>query len=400
MNGAQLGMLGISRPPALISKNAARSCLLILGLTVGLSQACFAQDRPGPGRVTLYGIADTGVEMVTNVGDSRRTAVRMPSVTGSTNSRWGIKGQEPLGGSLKTVFTLEGGLNLRDGSLPLGKSLFGRQAWMGLQGHYGALTLGRQYTMTILALRGANLLGPDIYTGIGSFDSYIPSRNDNAIVYKGTWHGFTAGASFSFARDMNGSISDEGSCAGGPGLACHGWSAMLRYDAERFGVSASYEQQRGGPEAAASFLNGVPALAFTDSSDTDTHIQLNGHYAAGAFQIGGGWMGRWVHTSDAGNATPNVQSHQFFLTAAYHLTSAVTVDGGVFRVINHVQDARGTILVARTTYAFSKRTAVYGQAGYLFNSARATYELSQGPGATPPMGANQLGLMVGLRHAF
>jgi predicted porin len=360
---------------------------------MGLSQASFAQ-----GKVTLYGVADTGLELVTHVGPASRTIVRIPSVTGSVNSRWGITGQEPLGGGLKTIFTLEGGLNLRDGSLPLGKSLFGRQAWGGLQGPYGVLSLGRQYTMTYWALHGANLLGPDIYNGIGSFDSYIPSRADNAIAYKGMWHGFTAGATFSFARDVNGTTSDEGTCAGGSGKACREWSAMLRYDADHFGVAASYEQQRGGPGATTSFWHGLSPMAFANPKDRDTRMQLTGHFATGAFELGGGWMGRWVQTVD--NDTPTVQSNQLYLTAAYHFSPAFTLDGGIYRIVDSVEDARGTILVARATYAFSKRTAVYGQAGYLFNSPHATFELSQAPGATPEMGTNQLGLMVGLRHAF
>lgn len=97
----------------------------------------------------------------------------------------------------------------------------------------------------------------------------------------------------------------------------------------------------------------------------------------------------------------DVKSDQYYLTAAYQFTTQFTFDGGLYRIINKQQDARGTISVLRGTYALSKRTSLYLQTAYLSNSAQAAYTLSQGgAGASPGRGMNQWGTMIGMRHAF
>jgi predicted porin len=372
------------------------SAVAVFGISA--SATSFAQSS-----VTLYGVLDKGVEMVTHANANGNTVVRLPTITGALPSRLGLRGVEDLGGGISTVFVLESGISLLDGSLLQGGRLFGRQAWVGFQGPYGMLSFGRQYSMTFWALQDSDLLGPDIYGGVGSFDSYIPNaRSDNTIAYKGTWNGITAGATYSFGRDATGTGNSpgQGTCPKSSNLtACRQWSVMLRYDAPHFGVAAAYEEQRGGPSAEASFFDGVAPFALTDPGDKDVRMQLNGYVLAGTLKIGGGWLGRQVNTVAA--ALPNVHSNIFYLTASYPVTPAFIVDGGIYRIVNGQQDARGTIIAIRTTYLLSKRTAVYWQGGYLFNSAHASYTLSQGgPGATPGAGMGQLGLMIGVRHSF
>ncbi|HEY4804718.1 MAG TPA: porin [Paraburkholderia sp.] len=133
--------------------------------------------------VALYGILDTGIEYVTHANRDGDRLVRMPGITGEMPSRWGLRGTEQLGGGLSTVFVLESGFNVRGGDSGQGGRLFGRQAWVGLQGPFGTLSFGRQYTMTFWALQDSDLLGPDIYGGTGTFDNYVPNaRSDN------TWY--------------------------------------------------------------------------------------------------------------------------------------------------------------------------------------------------------------------
>ena len=146
--------------------------------------ACCALAAPGAhaqSSVTLYGIIDTGVEYVSHANAAGDHVVRMPGVTGELPSRWGLRGTEDLGGGYQAVFTLESGFNVRGGDLGQGGRLFGRQAFVGLKSGFGTLAFGRQYTMTYLALQGADIIGPDIY-GLGSFDAYVPNgRADNAV---------------------------------------------------------------------------------------------------------------------------------------------------------------------------------------------------------------------------
>jgi len=367
---------------------------------LGVSVTSFAQ-----GSVTLYGILDTGVEYVSHANAAGDSVVRMPGITGELPSRWGIRGSEDIGGGWSTVFTLESGFNTRNGGLNQGGRLFGRQAWVGLAGPYGSLGFGRQYTMTYWALADADLLGPDIYGGTGSFDQYIPSaRSDNTVVYKGTFSGLTFGATWSFGRDAAGAGNSpgQGTCVGpvpGSSQTCREWSTMLRYDFNGYGVAGAYDEQRGGPGAAANFFDGTAPFALSDPGDKDVRMQLNGYGHIGPVKLGGGWLGRRVETVSP--ATPDVRSNLFYLTAAYNLTPAFIVDGGVYRIVNRQDDTRGTIGALRTTYLLSKRSAVYLQGAWLSNSAHAQYTVSQGGGGTTPAaGVGQLGVMAGIRHSF
>jgi predicted porin len=355
--------------------------------------------------VTLYGILDTGIELVTHAGPTDDKVIRMPGITGSVPSRWGLRGTEDLGGGYAAIFTLENGFNTRSGDINQGGRLFGRQAWVGVSSRYGNLTFGRQYTMSYWAIVDADQLGPDIYGGVGSIDAYIPNaRSDNTVAYKGTFSGVTVGGTYSFGRDSAGTDNSpgQGTCAGsipGDSNACRQWSALLRYDASAFGIAASYDEQRGGPGAAANIFNGIAPIPLTNSGDKDARTQLNGYFKVGQLKVGGGWLGRRVETVSPTLA--DVRTNIFYLTGTYYVTPTVVVDGGVYRTIDTDQDTRATITALRGTYLLSKRTGVYLQSGYVFNSAKARYTLSQGgPGTTPNAGVGQLGVMAGIRHAF
>ncbi|KWF32787.1 hypothetical protein WL88_25955 [Burkholderia diffusa] len=354
--------------------------------------------------VTLYGVVDAGVEYVSHAGPGGKSLIRMPANTGELPSRWGIRGDEDLGGGMHAIFTLENGFNVRAGDLNQGGRLFGRQAWVGISGPFGAVTLGRQYTMLYWAMVDADIIGPDLYSA-GSFDNYIPNaRSDNTIAYKGTFRGLTVGATYSFGRDSagTGNSPGQGTCVGSvPGMAsaCREWSAMVKYDTEWFGVAAAYDEQRGGAGAAASFFDGAAPIPLTDPADKDARVQLNGYTKLGKLRLGGGWIGRRVVTNNA--TSPDARSNLFFVGASYQLTPFVLLDGEAYRIVNAQQDSRGTLGTLRCTYLLSKRTAVYAQTAYLENSAHAQYAISLGgPGATPPAGKSQLGVNIGIRHFF
>lgn len=373
---------------------------LAMAALVALSGAAHAQSS-----VTLYGVIDTGLEFLTHADAVGDRLVRMPGLTGSMPSRWGLRGTEALGGGINAIFTLEDGFNTRAGDINQGGRLFGRQAWVGVSSPYGALTFGRQYTMSFWAVLDADALGPDIYGGIGSLDSWIPNaRSDNTVAWKGTFGGFTFGATWSFGRDAGGTGNSpgQGTCTGsipGNAAACREWSALARYDVASWGVAASYDEQRGGPGASANLFNGAAPFALTDSGDKDARTQLNGYVKFGGLKVGGGWLGRRVQTIVP--ATPSVRSDTYYATAAYTVTPFTIVDGGVYRTIDTQQDTRATLVALRGTYLLSKQTSVYLQSGYLFNSAKARYTLSQGgAGATPGAGMGQLGVMAGIRHLF
>jgi predicted porin len=115
---------------------------------------------------------------------------------------------------LNAIFTLEGGFAIDTGTTAqtgtnAGSRLFGRQAWAGLQGGWGAVVAGR------IALLSSGTGSFDIFgnvdpylTGFGdsglqnTFSSANALRVDNAVGYVSpTFAGFKGGVMYSFNVD-------------------------------------------------------------------------------------------------------------------------------------------------------------------------------------------------------
>ncbi|RDS97914.1 porin, partial [Burkholderia contaminans] len=64
--------------------------------------------------VTLYGIVDQSIRYTTHADASNDASVQMTNGA-ITNSRWGLKGSDALGGRLNAIFRREGGLAPRHG---------------------------------------------------------------------------------------------------------------------------------------------------------------------------------------------------------------------------------------------------------------------------------------------
>ncbi|EGC99278.1 porin, partial [Burkholderia sp. TJI49] len=109
--------------------------LLIAGCGVSLVSLAHAQSTA----LTLWGQVDSGITYISNKrgGASWGTASGIGSPT-----RWGLRGNEDLGGGYRAVFALESGFNVNTGALIKTNTLFDRQAYVGLDGPLGTLTLG------------------------------------------------------------------------------------------------------------------------------------------------------------------------------------------------------------------------------------------------------------------
>ncbi|MDP3841204.1 MAG: porin [Oxalobacteraceae bacterium] len=337
-------------------------------------------------QTVIYGIVDTGIEYVTNTNSAGKSLVKMPSVTGSFPSRLGFKGTEDLGGDLKAIFVLETGFSPDTGVQGQGR-LFGRQVYVGLKNSYGTLMFGRQVNMTYLSMLKADVMGPNIH-GIGSLDGYLPnSRSDNAIAYLGKFADVTVGATYSFGRDASAAGGPAGTnCAGevaGDAKACRQVTALLAYDTKSFGVATAYDKLYGGPGAAG---------GLTNSSFNVERISLNGYAMFGEAKVGLGLIKRKTHTASDNTAD------LYYLGVSYPFANDWVLDTQVSRLnVKNSPDA-STLLTARATYNFSKRTAVYASAGHIRNDGTAA--IAAGAGDTVGAGMNQTGIMTGIRHSF
>lgn len=362
-------------------KKMMRGAAVLLG---GLgASAAMAQSN-----VTVYGLLDSGLVYTTNINAAGDSIVKMPSLTGTFPSRLGFRGTEDLGGGLQALFVLETGFGLDTGVMGQGARLFGRQANLGLKGSFGTVTIGRQVNMTYLAGMKADVLGPNLFA-IGSIDPYLPNaRSDNAIGYMGNFSDFTVGATYSLGRDASATGGPAATgCPGevaGNSKACRQMTGLLGYDNKAFGVTASYDIMYGNVGAAG---------GLTSSDNSDKRITVNAYAMLGGTKIGAGVVDRKTRA-----AAGTTESDLYYLGVSYPLSTQVQLDGQVAR-----RDVKGsgndtTMLAARATYMFSKRTAVYSSIGRMKNGGTAAVALDAG--GSVGAGKTQNGVMAGLRHTF
>ena len=169
--------------------------LIALAIAGMIAAPAFAQSN-----VTVYGIIDTFVG-VGKAGDAKFSGVANGVLNGP---RIGFKGEENLGNGLKAKFVLEQGFNSDDAS-PASSKEFHRQAWVGLEGGFGFIGLGRQYSPGYYSFRNdavaAGALDPHaILAGGGlQIDAATDSRWDNSVNYQSkSFGGFSGQLIYSF----------------------------------------------------------------------------------------------------------------------------------------------------------------------------------------------------------
>ena len=124
-----------------------KKTLVAAAVLAAVSGAAMAQSS-----VTLYGVADvylantSTTNFVAPGGASVKITQPRVDSGGFSGSRWGLRGVEDLGGGLKATFRFESGFDISTGASAQGGLLFGREAWVGLEGGFGTVRAGRQYT--------------------------------------------------------------------------------------------------------------------------------------------------------------------------------------------------------------------------------------------------------------
>ncbi|MFT3800905.1 MAG: porin [Burkholderiaceae bacterium] len=144
--------------------------------------ASFAQTN-----VSMYGVADAGVVYADPRAPGYGGALRVDTSIMST-SRWGIRGTEDLGGGLSAYFNAEANWGLDDGTgdPAAGNGLtFARRSIVGLQGRFGQIFLGREYTPAFYAGYANDLFayGMNGTTLVWNVQGVLPIRYSNAIFY-------------------------------------------------------------------------------------------------------------------------------------------------------------------------------------------------------------------------
>ena len=143
----------------------------IVALAALAATASFAQSS-----VTAYGVFDTGFRSVES-GTNKFSGMANGS---NASNRLGFKGTEDLGGGMKGNFVLEGDLAPNDGTAA--GFAFRRQSTIGLEGAFGEVRLGRDYTP---AFRVFGIVDPFGTVGVGSAGNILWSTVKGAPDFGG-----------------------------------------------------------------------------------------------------------------------------------------------------------------------------------------------------------------------
>ncbi len=382
---------------------------------LGAAGAAHAQSS-----VTLYGTIDTAITFVhnANAAGQNQWSVGNNSNGDLSGSRWGLKGQEDLGGGLKAIFQLENGFNPSTGTLGQGSRLFGRQAYVGLAGdQYGTLTLGRQYDPLVDLVQGItadNYFGSTFATA-GDVDNYDnSSRTNNAVKY----------VSPVFSGLQVEGMYALGGVAGSTGSG-QTWSAAAAYNNGPFSIAAGYfvadnpsvnglvrpstaSGSGWGGTSDGTFDGSLINLGYQTAKSINI-ARVAGQYVIGPFTVGAGYSNS-QYKSDGQSAfaeTEKYNTGQGFFD--YQATPALLLGVG-YSYTKSTGDTGATYhqVSVGADYNLSKRTDVYLVGAYQHASGETLNADGTGVVAAQASvgsygygGTNTQELVsLGLRHKF
>jgi general bacterial porin, GBP family len=384
-----------------------KKTLIIAGV-----MGAFAINAHAQSSVTLYGTLDAGLVYSNNQGGHSNWQQASGAVS---DTYFGLRGSEDLGGGLHAIFTLEDGFNINSGKFTEANTLFNRQAFVGLQSdQYGTLTLGRQYDSVV------DYLGPlsEAGSGYGNNLAAHPFDNDNldnsfsiknAVKYQSAnYAGFRFGGLYGFSNDA-GQFSNN-----------RAWSAGASYNNGPLNVAAAYLQLNNSLTNA----NAGGATSPGDGNNANLTAALQRTYGVGAnYSYGPATVGLlYTHTQDnnviagAQNGTAftiptgmNLHLDNYEINGKYALTPALALQAAYTFTDGRVTGSQGTgdpkwhTVSLQADYSLSKRTDVYVEGVYQhasgdFGDAGANVAMINT--LSPSSTANQVAATVGLRHRF
>jgi predicted porin len=317
--------------------------------------------------VTLYGLLDGAIESVDAGGSiGRHTNVQSGNQSGS---RFGFRGAEDLGMGVKAIFNLEAGVAVDTGAQDAA-GLFQRRAVVGLEGDFGTLTLGREYSPLANIAGATDELGQGFYgNNLSSFSATRATRRlSNSINFKS--------ASFSGVDVMFAYSAGENNTVGQASGNLIAWGA---------------EFKQGGLYVGGAYQTHKAAVA----GDTKEYGLGAGYTFAelGGFEIKGNYI-----TVDPIGASNNYK--QYNLGAGYPF-------GASKFYVNLQQSkmdsgAKGTAVALAYSYSLSKRTNLYASYARMNNNGTGAFTLNSGSNTVTPAGAgvDPSALTVGIRHTF
>ncbi|MPW15563.1 porin [Paraburkholderia sp. CNPSo 3157] len=371
--------------------------------------ASFASVAHAQSSVTLYGTLDAGLTYTSNVahlnsaGDVVGNA-RWALGSGSVDeNRFGLRGVEDLGGGLKTIFTLEQGFNLNNGSQAQAGKMFSRQAFVGLSSQAGTVTLGRQYDEMhdfVAPLAATGSWGGSNFAHFGNLDMLDDNSGvatNNSIKFtSANYAGFSFGGTYGFSNSSKFAANREYSFGAG-------------YENAGLRIGAGY-QQRNSPninDKGASDLVDLSSVGLPDLADVTFRQRSFGagaSYAFGPAVVGLVWT--QARFDNFTGTSASIHTNNYEVNAKYNLTPALGLGAAYTYTNGAVGDFHfhANQVGLQGDYALSKRTDIYAQGVYQLTSTAhgdlVNAVIDNGSATGVSSSRRQAVASVGMRHRF
>jgi predicted porin len=332
------------------------------------------------GNVAFYGVMDLGISQ--DRGGINGPSTRVTSGM-ATQSRWGFRGNEDLGGGNAAFFVIEGGIHGDTGGSTQNNTLFGRTSIVGLRSaSLGAVSVGLQDTPLFTTL---NTVVDPLRNGIARSNNLMPST------------GFRAGNSVLLrSADINGFSADFMVAAGevaGDNRAGKALGGSLGYCNGPLNIRLAYHHRNNDSAT----LKGI---------GSGRNLLLGANYD---FGVAKAWFGygvdKGLNSSPLNSAvaafggpppSPSTDSRDLLLGVSVPLGRHTVIATAIHKDDRGAPDQDAQQYALAYMYAFSKRSDVYASYARIRNHNGAGY--TEGNSEEPGTGDRQL--TVGLRHRF
>lgn len=379
-----------------------RKSKVAVAAALACAAACVPVMSHAQSSVTLHGTVDAGVTWVNNSGGAHVFKFDDGIAYGN---RFGFKGVEDMGGSLKAVFALENGFRLGTGQLGFGGTEFGRQAYVGLQNDWGTLSLGNQLDITneLVSVYNISAWASGYAIHQGDFDRFNGDRLPNSVKFMSNeFGGFRFGGMYSFGN-VSGNFHRNSAWSVGASFTREGFSIGTAYTRlnNPFGIYSFDPYAMIGTKT---FL-GQQTVTIDPVTGERTDLFANTPAAVdsqGTFGIGTSYTfnqltltGNFSYTTIKGfGNTSHMQVYEG--GGSYQFTPDLSLLAGYQHT--RFEGHHWNQASAGLHYLLSKRTDVYISGDYL----RASKDVDAviGYSFTPSTTQTQADVRIGIRHSF
>ena len=339
--------------------------------------------------VTLYGMVDAGLlytSKTPNAAGTNGGAEVSFENAGYYPTKLGLKGSEDLGSGYSVNFDWQSGIDLSTGGFDnnLAGSVFGRESWVGLNGPYGELRFGVQFSPFEDALYE---LDPRSFSQLGSMITLYSSNivtgtfSPNAIEYRSP---VVSGLRVNLMANFG---SNSGNFRDG-----FGYSGMMSYEVGGFKFVAGAMDQvaaNGTPTSNAAYDFSMPVIAKT--------LGVMYHWAS--VKIAASYTNFRAPVL-LGNALDGANDI-YNIGADWRMSPTFESNLAVSYIRD--PDASGSYafqVAAGLNYFLSKRTTLYSQVAVVDNHGGEHMGPTMENGNLVGVSGTTVAANIGIRHAF